>query len=118
MLQSKDLLSSPVWIHLGVTDMRSGMDRLSVKVREETSCDVLSGGLYVFLSRCRRRMKILYWDEDGYALWQKRLEAGVFRVERRSGYEAITGVDLKLLLSGMDLSRIQLRKSAENGLFS
>jgi transposase len=73
----------------------------------------------VFLSRCRRKVKILYWDRDGYALWMKRLEAGTFRVEKRAGgYEAITGVDLELLLSGVDFSRIFLRKNAENGVFA
>ena len=59
------------------------------------------------------------WDRDGYALWQKRLEAGVFRIEKsQGGYEQLTGVDLESLLSGMDISRIKLRKSAENGSFA
>jgi transposase len=63
-------------------------------------------------------VRILYWDKDGYAMWLRRLEAGIFKVELRDGYEQITGVDLAELLSGLDLSRIKLRKSAENGLYS
>ena len=70
------------------------------------------------MSRCRKKVRILYWDRDGYALWQKRLEAGVFKVEALDGYEVITGVDLFALLSGMDLSRIKFRKDAEKGLYS
>jgi transposase len=124
MLERKEILDSVVYIHTGATDMRCGFDRLSQKVAEELSRSVLAGGLYVFLSRCRRRVKVLYWDKDGYALWHKRLEAGVFRVERRrcakaaDEYEEVTGVDLDSLLSGMDFSRIKMRKSAENGLFA
>ena len=59
----------------------------------------------------------MYWDRDGYALWYKRLEAGVFKVETRLEYEEVTGVDLVALLSGMDLARIKLRKSVEKGLY-
>jgi transposase len=79
---------------------------------------VLTGGLFVFVSRCRRRIKLLYWDRDGYAVWIKRLEAGVFRIEKKEGYEQITGVDLEELLLGMDFSRMKLRKSAASGLYA
>ena len=72
----------------------------------------------MFISRCRRKVRVLYWDRDGYALWHKRLEAGVFKVERIEGYEEITGVDLFELLSGTDFSRIKFRKNAEKGLYS
>ena len=88
----------PVYLHLGVTDMRSGFDRLAEKVRVELGRSLLSGGLFVFFNRDRSRVKIAYWDGDGFALWYKRLEAGVFRVERRgSGYEEITVVLQKLV---------------------
>ena len=97
--------------------MRLGVDRLSAQIQSELSYSVFTGGLFVFVSRCRRRIKILYWDRDGYALWLKRLEAGVFRIERADGYEEITGVDLEELLSGMDLSRIKLRRSAAKDLY-
>jgi transposase len=85
MLGRERLLGAEVFLHTGVTDMRCGMDRLSSKVSEEFNRSVMTGGLYVFLSRCHRKVKVLYWDRDGYALWMKRLEAGVFRVEKRAG---------------------------------
>lgn len=107
-----------VYLFLGVTDMRAGFDRLSALAQSSLSRSVTQGGLFVFLSRCRSRVKILYWDRDGYALWYKRLEAGAFRVESREGHEELTGIDLAEVLSGIDLARIKLRKSAEKGLYS
>ena len=106
-----------VYVWLGAADMRSGFDRLAQLVQERLSRSVIGGGVYVFLSRCRRRVKLLYWDADGYAIWYKRLEAGALRVEYKEAVEIITGIDLKELLWGIDLSRIKLRKSAEKGLF-
>jgi phage terminase Nu1 subunit (DNA packaging protein) len=79
---------------------------------------VLQGGLFVFVSRDRNRVKILYWDRDGYALWYKRLEAGTFRVEFNNGVEELRGVDLKLLLEGLELSRIRMRRDAEKGMYA
>ena len=98
--------------------MRMSFDRLSILVRERLSRTVIEGGLFVFFSCKRERVKILYWDRDGYALWQKRLEAGTFRVEHREEGEEISGVDLEALLSGVDLSRIKVRRNAENGLYA
>lgn len=106
-----------VYLWLGATDMRAGFDRLSQLVQEKHARSAMSGGLYVFVSRCRKRVKILYWDKDGYALWYKRLEAGSFRMSHRDGAEILTGVNLGELLSGVDLSRIIIRKNAEKGLY-
>lgn len=108
----------PVFLWLGAMDMRVSFDRLSTFIRDKLERNAMNGALYVFLSRSRDRVKILYWDRDGFALWYKRLEAGVFKVESQLGYEELRGVDLSKLLEGMDLSRIKLRKSAENGLYS
>ena len=107
-----------VYLHTGVSDMRFGMDRLSAQIQAELNRSVLSGGVFVFVSRCRRKVKLLYWDRDGYAMWLKRLEAGVFRIERKDGYEEITGIDLEELLSGTDFSRIKLRRNAAQGLYA
>ena len=106
-----------VYVWCGATDMRAGFERLSALVEAHCARTVLSGGVYLFVSRCRKRVKLLYWDNDGYALWYKRLEAGAFRVEKKEGIETITGVDLEELLSGTDLCRIMMKKSAEKGLY-
>jgi len=110
--------SAEVYLYTAASDMRYGFDRLSEQIRTELQRSPLTGGYFVFFSRNRRKVRILYWDRDGYALWQKRLEAGSFKVELRDGFEQITGVDLEQILSGMELSRIKFRKDAEKGLYS
>ena len=108
----------PVYIFTGPTDMRKGFDSLAELVGVELRRNPTQGGLFVFFSRRRDRVKIIYWDDDGYALFYKRLEAGVFRVEESDGYEVLTGIDLKSLLAGMDLKRIKLKRSVNSGLYS
>ena len=106
-----------VYLYAQACDMRSGFDRLAELARTVTTKSVLQGGLFVFVSRDRSRVKILYWDGDGYALWYKRLEAGVFRVEFNNGTEEVSGVDLKLLLEGVELSRIKMRCDVKRGVY-
>ena len=78
-----------VYVFTKPCDMRRGFYRLAELVKSETKLNPLSGEAFVFLSRCRKRVKLLYWDKDGYAIWYKGLEAGVFRVENKDGYEDI-----------------------------
>jgi transposase len=110
--------SSAVYLWQGVVDMRMSFDRLAALVNEKLGRSVISGGFYLFFSRCRSRVKILYWDSDGYALWHKRLETGLYRVARVDEHEEITGIDLERLLSGTEFSRIKLSKNAEKGSFN
>jgi len=105
-----------VYLYTTPCDMRRGFDVLSALVEERFARKVGTGGVYVFFSRSRDRVKILYWDKDGYALWYKRLEQGTFRVSSENETEEITGVDLKLLLEGMDLKRIKFRKTTIDGI--
>jgi transposase len=107
-----------VYVYTGVLDMRVGFDRVAEKVKAECQRCVMEGGWYVFFSRTRDRVRIFYWDRDGYAMWSKRLEAGSFKVAREDGYQELTAIDLRELLSGTELSRIKFRKDAENGLYS
>lgn len=108
---------TPVYLYTAAGDMRHGIDRLAEKIKNELGRTPIAGGIFVFLSRNRKKVRLLYWDRDGYAIWMKRLEAGAFKVEVKDGYETVSGVDLFEVLSGVDLSRIKLRKSAEKGLF-
>jgi transposase len=92
------------------TDMRRGFDRLAETVRSSLSQDPLDGSLFVFRSRGGDRLKILYWDKDGFALWYKRLEEGTFRFPAAQAGTA--GVEIKasemaMLLEGIDLKSIK-----------
>ena len=76
------LQTTRIWLAVEATDMRCGFDRLAERVSAVISQDPLSGHLFVFASRRHERLKILTWDRDGYVLWYKRLEAGVFKLPR------------------------------------
>ena len=79
-----------VFVHLGPTDMRRSLDGLAGMVREIIRADPLSGHLFVFFNRRRDRVKVLFWDRTGLALWYKKLETedthifGCTEVERRA----------------------------------
>jgi transposase len=93
-------------------DMRKGFDSLAGMVRESFGDDPLSGHLFVFRSRRADRVKILWWDRDGYAIWMKRLEAGTFRVAgvTASGGAARAEIprrDLAMLLEGIDPKNVR-----------
>lgn len=110
-------VATRVYLSLRSTDMRCGCDRLSRAVEEHFGRNSLDGALYVFLSRDRKKVKILQWEKDGYWLHYKRLEASTFQVKRSGdGTEELTGVDLRALLSGTSLSRVKLSKKVEASL--
>jgi transposase len=65
-----------VYLCLTPCDMRKSFDSLHALVREHLELDAFAGHLFVFTSRRKDRVKILYWDRDGFAVWSKRLEEG------------------------------------------
>jgi transposase len=92
------------------TDLRKGFDALSGLVQECFSQDPLTG--HLFLNRRRDRIKILYFDRDGLAIWYKRLEVGTFQVpdtDAQHGVE-LQPAQLAMLLSGIDLRSARQRK--------
>lgn len=102
--------SVQVYLCLGATDMRRGFDTLARMAAEATGADPLSGHLFVFRSRRGDRMKILYWDRDGMALWSKRLERGTFGFpEAGEGSARATPAELAMILEGVDLSGARRR---------
>jgi transposase len=102
-----------VFLCTSPTDMRKGFDTLAVLVRDSLGYDPMSGHLFLFVGRRRDRLKILYWDRDGYALWYKRLEQGTFRMPVAKPDAAsieLKASELAMLLEGIDLRSIKRRK--------
>ena len=109
-LAQLDRASPRIWLAIEHADMRCGFDRLAELARAVTGEDPLSGHLFVFRSRGGDRLKVLYWDQDGYALWYKRLETGVFKLPRAAAGEKsveLRASDLAMLLDGIDLRSIR-----------
>jgi len=102
-----------VYLCLSPTDMRRSFDGLHALVRDHLQLDAFAGHLYLFANRRRDRLKILYWDHDGFAVWAKRLERGVFAIpsgDPGSTRIEITTEELGALLSGIDLEQAARRK--------
>jgi transposase len=94
--------------------MRKSFDGMHQLVREHLGLDAFGGHLFVFASRRRDRLKILYWDRDGFAMWSKRLEEGTYAMPLAESAEErrreITAQELGAILSGIDLSQAKRRK--------
>jgi transposase len=95
-------------------DLRKSFDGLSALVRQALGDDPLSGHWFVFRNKRGDRLKILAWEEDGWCLWYKRLEQGVFRfpAAQDSGPPRIEvrAAELAMLLDGVILEKVQRRK--------
>jgi transposase len=93
--------------------MRRSFDGLHALVAGAMKLDAFAGHLFCFANRRRDRVKILYWDRDGFAVWAKRLEEGTYAMpfeERDEPRREITAQELGALLSGIDLSVAKRRK--------
>jgi transposase len=95
------------------TDLRKSFDSLAALVREGLAADPLSGHLFVFRNKAADRVKVLYWDRDGLAIWYKRLELGTFRFPAATGSSRsveIRAADLAMLLDGVELDSVRRRR--------
>ena len=102
-----------VYLCTSPCDMRRSFDGLHALVTGAMKLDAFAGHLFVFANRRKDRVKILYWDRDGFAVWAKRLEEGTYVMPFGEGDEPrreITAQELGALLSGIDLSIAKRRK--------
>ena len=96
-----------IYIAAGAADMRRGFNGLQGQVSGVLQQDPLSGHLFLFVNRRRDKLKILYWDLDGLAIWYKRLESGTFQlpaIQPEQTHVEIRSDELLMLLRGIDLS--------------
>jgi transposase len=94
-----------VYVRNGATDMRRSFHSLALLVQEQFQLASLDSHLFVFFNRKADTVKCLYWDRNGYCLWSKRLEQGLFRIPAiaADGY-SLSLQELNLLLEGIDLT--------------
>lgn len=110
--------STRLFLFRGRADMRKGFDGLSGMVEEHFTESLFSGALFIFVNHRRNRIKILYWDSGGLALWYKRLERGTFRMPAGQEGEAValTSAELSMLLEGITPLRVERRYRLEEPL--
>lgn len=99
-----------IWLAVEATDMRCGFDRLAERVRAVIGQDPVSDALFIFRSRRGDRLKVLTWDRDGFVLWYKRLEAGVFKLPRiKEGARSVElrPSELAMILDGIDMTKLK-----------
>lgn len=107
-----------VYLCTSPCDMRRSFDGLHALVTGAMQLDAFAGHLFCFANRRRDRVKILYWDRDGFAVWAKRLEEGTYAMPFEEGDQPrreITAQELGALLSGIDLSTAKRRKRYRHG---
>lgn len=95
-----------VWVAVEPVNMKKSFDGLAVLAQEALSQDVMSGHLFVFRNKQGDKLKVLYWDRNGFVQWYKRLEQGVFGFPRVQDKRfTLTVSELGLLLEGIDLTQ-------------
>jgi transposase len=117
------VLSLPPSVRLFVAtqpvDGRKGADSLMAIVRDIFGQDPLSGHLFIFFSKRCERIRVVYWDRNGFAMWTKRLESGRFRpafsADGRLAPLAIEAAELALIVEGIDLAGARRRRRWEPG---
>ena len=102
-----------IYLHAAPVNLHYSFDRLAGMVRDQMGRDPLSGHLFVFRNRRGDRVKLLVWDDDGWVLYYKRLERGVFKfpvVSPDTCAVQVSVADLSLLLWGIDADSVRRQK--------
>ena len=99
-------------------DMRKSIDGLSLLVSAEFGQNPCSGSGYVFYNRGRNKIKMLYFDRNGFVLFYKRLERGRFiLLDSKERLSAISLIELQVLLAGIDIKTLKMPKKLAYSVF-
>lgn len=99
-----------VYLATGSTDLRKSIDGLAILVQQGFELDPFSPALFVFCNRQRDKLKILYWQQNGFWLYYRRLERGRFQWPAETGTaptRVVTRRQLGWLLDGLSLEQHQ-----------
>lgn len=106
-------MQARIFLYVPPVDMRRSFDGLMAIVQAEFTQDIRQGDLFLFINKRRDRIKILWWDNDGLAIFMKRLEQGTFERPGNQADDKHLEMDrtaLSLLLSGIELKSVKRRK--------
>jgi transposase len=96
--------TAKVYLAVGATDLRKAINGLAILAQQQMGQDPFGGGYFAFSNRARNRIKVLYWDRNGFCLWQKRLERDRFRWPKNAAeVMELDGRQLEWLLAGLDV---------------
>ncbi len=101
-----------LFLYSTATDMRKSFDGLCGIINNSLKKNPLSGDVYIFINRRKDRIKLLVWDRDGFWLFYKRLEKGVFQLPLNLNEHTsvqLSQEDLLLILQGIDLNYARKR---------
>jgi len=99
-----------MFLCMNPVDMRKSFDGLFGIVREEFLQDPLSGHLFLFVNKRRDRMKAIFWDDDGFVIWYKRLEVGTWQLPGSTSTTLeLEAHELAMILRGIDLKSARKR---------
>lgn len=104
-----------IYVHRDPVDFRKSINGLVIIVDEQMGLNALSSSLFVFCNKPRDKLKVLYWDQTGFALWYKRLEQDRFKWPRKhsEGILHLNEEQWSWLLRGMDISKLQPHDSLD-----
>jgi len=103
-----------IMIRPGSVDFRKQIDGLVLLVEKDFKISVFSNCLFVFCSNDRKKIKVLYWDKNGFCLWQKRLEKDKFPwPKNQEDAKEITFSEFKMLLEGIDFFKAHKKLNYE-----
>lgn len=98
-----DFSNIRIFLRPGYTDMRKQINSLAIMASKELNDNIFNGNLFLFCSRSKKHLKILYWDRNGFCLWWKRLEKGTFPwPSNKDEVRELTSDELFMLLQGID----------------
>jgi transposase len=101
-----------VYLHREPVDFRKAINGLSVIVQDGMALSPFDPALFVFCNRRRSQLKVLYWDDTGFALWQKRLERDTFKWPLRwpDTVVVLNHEQWQWLLRGVDITQLKPHK--------
>ena len=100
--------SKKVWLYSEATDMRKSIDGLTIIISEQLSLQVSSGDFFVFYNKCRDKIKIIFYETNGFCIFYKRLERQKFYVPDMSNKsKQITYRQLRWIMDGLDITNLK-----------